>query len=420
MTAITENDQLTKQPGDHIHPPNEGKIALKIAHNRAKEDAKNQPFKSMKRIFDEAFGNVELENEDVMDNLPSFKRHKTSLYDARRSRIPKIPHSKADISLEGEWTTTVDGREFVIANDREEDRLLIFGTTQNLRHLCAADTIFMDGTFKAAPEMYQQVYSIHVQVMETMVPVCVGLLPAKNTETYVRFFRLIQKAANRYGLNFSPSTISIDFESAMINSIQRIFPGARIRGCLFHFSQALWRRVQEVGLVVRYKNDNSFNGLVRRAAALPLIPTHMVDEVWTEVLGQVDQNDVALMRFCDYVTKTWVDNLTALFPIEIWNQSDNVGGVRTNNHLEGWHSRLNKELGRPHPNVYALIEILKAEQQRVEHRLRLLRFGDVRPQQRPKYRKVTEKLLRLQRRLRAEQITIHEYAGAVGGILKLQ
>ena len=51
VTAIIENDQLIKQPGDHIHPSNERKVALKIAHNRAKEGAENQPLKSTKRVF---------------------------------------------------------------------------------------------------------------------------------------------------------------------------------------------------------------------------------------------------------------------------------------------------------------------------------------------------------------------------------
>jgi len=35
----------------------------------------------------------------------------------------------------------------------------------------------------------------------------------------------------------------------------------------------------------------------------------------------------------------------------------NFKGPRTNNFVEGWHSRLNKVVGKPHPNIYEIIDI---------------------------------------------------------------
>ena len=34
-------------------------------------------------------------------------------------------------------------------------------------------------------------------------------------------------------------------------------------------------------------------------------------------------------------------------------------GPRTNNLVEGFHSKLNKEIGAPHPNIYKLVDILQ-------------------------------------------------------------
>ena len=36
--------------------------------------------------------------------------------------------------------------------------------------------------------------------------------------------------------------------------------------------------------------------------------------------------------------------------------------ARTNNHIEGWHSKLKKVVGKAHPNVYEIVEIFKREQ----------------------------------------------------------
>ena len=44
-----------------------------------------------------------------------------------------MPHTRAEVELTGDWTQTLDGRDFVLANDSVDDRLIIFGTVQNLR-----------------------------------------------------------------------------------------------------------------------------------------------------------------------------------------------------------------------------------------------------------------------------------------------
>ncbi len=187
-----------------------------------------------------------------------------------------------------------------------------------------------------------------------MIPVAVILLPSKTKNCYMRMLRRLIEAAGRLGLQFNPQTICIDFETAMISAINDTFPQARVRGCLFHFCQAIWRKVQTLGLAVRYKEDDAFNRIVRRASALPLVPRDEIHNVWMQAMNESD--DPEIMRL------TWVDELVAVFPAELWWQYDNLNGVRTNNHLEGWHSRMNKTFSHPHPNIYRLIDMLKQEQ----------------------------------------------------------
>ncbi|KRX55557.1 hypothetical protein T09_7502 [Trichinella sp. T9] len=46
--------------------------------------------------------------------------------------------------------------------------------------------------------------------------------------------------------------------------------------------------------------------------------------------------------------------------LPLWNVH-NVN-IRTNNHLEGWHNRLNRKAGKSHNGFYELLELLIAEQ----------------------------------------------------------
>ena len=127
------------------------------------------------------------------------------------------------------------------------------------------------------------------------------------------------------------------------------------------------------------------------------MPQHQVDDVWMMAMNEVD--DEAAQRFRDYITTTWIDNVTASFPMELWIQYSNIDGIRTNNYLEGWHYSINRLLRRPHPNVFALIEILKAEQRSAETEVHPLQTGRVPPIQYAAHHHITERLVCLKQML---------------------
>ena len=37
--------------------------------------------------------------------------------------------------------------------------------------------------------------------------------------------------------------ITIDFEKALWSVLRQVLPGVKIKGCVFHWTQALWRKV---------------------------------------------------------------------------------------------------------------------------------------------------------------------------------
>lgn len=37
--------------------------------------------------------------------------------------------------------------------------------------------------------------------------------------------------------------VTLDFESALWNVLQQLLPGVKLMGCVFHWTQALWRKV---------------------------------------------------------------------------------------------------------------------------------------------------------------------------------
>jgi hypothetical protein len=57
----------------------------------------------------------------------------------------------------------------------------------------------------------------------------------------------------------------------------------------------------------------------------------------------------------DYFVNTWFEGE---FPPSMWNHSNTVG-PRTNNHVEGYHHKINNWINKQHPDIYSLINVNK-------------------------------------------------------------
>jgi len=75
-----------------------------------------------------------------------------------------------------------------------------------------------------------------------------ALLPNKTEATYNRMIDLSIAKANSIGKRLMPKMFQLDFEITMFNTIKNKYPDAQIRGCFFHYNQAIYRRVVDVGL----------------------------------------------------------------------------------------------------------------------------------------------------------------------------
>ena len=64
----------------------------------------------------------------------------------------------------------------------------------------------------------------------------------------------------------------VDFELAVLNAIDASFPDSSKKGCFFHFSQAIFTKMQSLGLQVRYRDDEDFAYKVRMLAVLAFVP----------------------------------------------------------------------------------------------------------------------------------------------------
>ena len=304
---------------------------------------------------------------------------------------------------------TLSGERFLLCDDRDADKIVMFATQENLKLLSEANSIYMDGTFEVCPSMFYQLYTINAFIHGKQFPLLYALLPAKSREVYNRMFMLLKESMQNFGIQIiNPQNVIFDFELALIQAAELHFPGANLHGCYFHFAQCLWRKVQELGLSSDYKDDEHIRAFIQKSAALSFVPITFVRIAWNNI-KQAMPPDPRLQQYCDYFESTW---LNGNFRLPMWNYFA-YDGPCTNNHLEGWHNRLKRIARKSHPNIYEMLELLQKEPAATEVTIRQLEAGGILRARRLKWIRRDERIQKLKTELQNGTRNLDSYIGAI-------
>ena len=341
---------------------------------------KGAPFQPLKTSYDALVACDPVSDHDRV-LFPSFSSLTTILKLQKSDDIPKLPKAKVDINLTGEWTVNLEGLRFLLETTAEND-MIIFATDANLRRLSACDTVYMDGTFKACPKLYSQLFTIHGLHNGYVVPLVFVLLSSKKSDAYYKLFNKLRDAIAANGEILNPKLIVTDFESGLIDAIKKQFPNALHLGCLFHYTQAVWRHVQAYGLVRSFRKEAEIGKFIKLMMALEFVPEDEVIDQAERCLNDLTQEGrQKLDEFILYFWSTW---LNSMFEIKIWNKYGQDFLHRTNNRVESWHATLKDKLPL-HPNIYRLINALKVQDATTRLTLAKADAGEAPAKRKPRY-----------------------------------
>jgi len=145
------------------------------------------------------------------------------------------------------------------------------------------DRVFVDGTFTLAPPLFSQVFVILAKRAEYVFPVMYTLLPNKRPEKCDGLFELIKTI---WPL-FNPTSIYLDFEMAVMNSVRQAFPRAELYGCLLHVTKSMRRQLSENSLLHRSSAEPRFALHARMIVALAFVPIDNLDDSFDALSNQL-------------------------------------------------------------------------------------------------------------------------------------
>ena len=236
---------------------------------------RNDPSIPFKRIYNDTVRAVQ-RDEPMRHQLPEYRSVRAEMGRYRASMMPPIPESFEEVDPQNEWAETWIGERFLTLNDREWG-VLAYATDEDLRNLARCDTLYIDGTFKSAPNPYVQLVSGHGLMLGRAVPFVFALLAYKTTGSYRVLLKHIKRRVRRItGRRWRPRKEVTDFELSLLNAVETELPLARRLGCYFHFCQAMWRRIQNLGLVRAYMRHDGLKFCIRKFMSLAYLPVALM------------------------------------------------------------------------------------------------------------------------------------------------
>lgn len=145
-----------------------------------------------------------------------------------------------------------------------------------------------------------------------MFPVVYILMSRKTTECYTEVFEFIEKEV----FKLQPAELMTDFEKGLRKSITKVYPNTEVRGCWFHFCQALRKKSRALGLQTLQAQNASANIIIKEFMSLPLLPPEKIVEGFNQIIGSIREHGLTneFKKFTAYFKNFWMKqvNVTLL------------------------------------------------------------------------------------------------------------
>ncbi|CAF5179730.1 unnamed protein product, partial [Rotaria magnacalcarata] len=186
-----------------------------------------------RRIINEALTIVSKEDGAA---VPSYTSSQRTIERKRRKKYLPLPRPKSfgEIMIPDELKKTNGGGRFLLYdNESSSHRIIILSSDDDLDRLSNSEHWHSDGTFKIAPQLFEQLYVIHGYIYGRALPLVYYMVAGTAEVLYNEVFDVIlQNVSGR------PKTITIDFEKAVENSLglqQSFVDDSQVRRCLKNF-----------------------------------------------------------------------------------------------------------------------------------------------------------------------------------------
>ena len=212
----------------------------------------------------------------------------------------------------------------------------------------------MDATFRVVPTCFPrgQLLNLMIEYQGHVLPVAHFIMSGRTEGLYIAAMQAFKEKV----LDINPLHAMADFETAIKNALILVFPNIDVRGCRFHFGQAVMKKLKSVGLQTDYLNTPAVKKWGKKYVALCTLPERYIPDELTKL-----QNETA--AYPNIFTKKKMQNFEKYF-VQYWMVKKTPScfstfGLtrRTNNAVESLHSQMQRSIST-HRSLWRFLEEL--------------------------------------------------------------
>lgn len=355
VSVIAKNKNLNhcELIGEHTHKVDE-KVLAKTKFDLKLDDAIiNNKYLGAREIYNKAKENLRF---DEIMKIPDRTSYASYVCRRKHEFIPNIPYTITEFEefigseqykeiygcdkqnktfYRGVWTTKKGHWMIVFVSE----------TALEILKKMKLIEILMDGTFKILPRhiKFSQLYIINFMFEERCYPLAYVFMEKRDISSYDLLFAKLTTL-------ITPEVAAkifrcmTDYEAAVRNSMRKHFPNARISGCFFHYVKAIYKSARKFGLA----KDATFESAIQEISALALLPNNFISKAFN-IISSRYQNSERWKRFEAYFKRQWVGANISVYGLI----------NRSNNFSETLNKSANLLSGRPHHNIWVVINNIK-------------------------------------------------------------
>lgn len=366
---LLKDEQIIKEI-EHYHAEVKDEIhKLKIKNNIYNNSKLNQK-ETFEECLNVCFANNEHKEIKYFGNLKNVRTYYTRL---KRQNEYINTENADDIFKTHKFT--YDGNLFIQfdSGNKDDNRFVVFYTNSIINIIKNSKLFLCDSTFKICPKNFQQLFVLHTIYFNKRIPLIYILMEKKNKISYIKIFEYINKT-----FKISASQFITDFELPLVNSIKHVFKPMNVNGCLFHFGNIIWRRIQLMGYVRIYRQDFQYRKFIKKILLLAYVPTDDVKLAFSQITYNCDKikhyDEIIFYFYKNFIEET---NKSETKKIQFWNCYDRImqSQPTTTNSLEAWHKNLNR--GLTSKSISCCLSILRNEEKRTRILIDNLKYGQI-------------------------------------------
>ncbi|XP_076301946.1 uncharacterized protein LOC143220097 isoform X1 [Lasioglossum baleicum] len=386
----------------------DGTITLLKSHNHSKlfHTIQREKMKSdmlqlcretlipLKKIFDDI-----CRQYPIAASTLSYNSIKAVLFRERQKSYPQVAPNLIAINDCIETHSIMDNITKIVIKDEEGKAAILFTTGTLLNVLDTSHCIYADGIFSVLPPKppIAQLYIIHIVYMDTGVGTIFILCETLTKAMYIAIWSKIKELAPTLHENLKFTMT--DYESAAMIALEQQFPLSSVKGCWFHYNQALLRKWRHLGLA------DAPTKVLSMAMTLALAPADLFKKGFAEIereSASFTAEHPPIKIFIEYIRSTWLPKAEKVSVYDC--------PMRTNNTTESYNNVVSLKLGRGKKNIWIFLETIKQLIMDEEIKLKRLNEGQcVRRKSNKKSVIRDNKIGLLQKHLASGRLTLKEF-----------